>query len=235
MILECLGSESAGNSYILKADSGEVLLLEAGINFKEVKKALGYNLSGVVGCFVTHAHFDHSKYIRDFAKAGIDCYCNQDTIEKLSLQSNHRVQNMPEKKLFHIGRFTIIPFSVVHNVPCNGFLIHHPESGKILFATDAAFIPHRFTGLSHILIEANYSDEAMVSDRAVGHHMALDTALTFIRQNVSPTLRNVVLLHLSATNSDEKQFIKEVKSVAPCADVVAADKGVVVNLSINPF
>ena len=233
--MECLGSESAGNSYILKADSGEVLLLEAGINFKEVKKALDYDLSGVVGCFISHVHGDHSKYIRDFAKAGINCYCNQDTIEKLSLQDNHRVIHIPEIKLFHLGRFTIIPFSVVHSVPCNGFLIHHPDSGKILFVTDAAYIAHKFTGLSHILIEANYSDQAKVSDRAVGHHMALDTTLRFLQDNDPLKVRNVVLLHLSATSSDEKEFARQVRLICPQAMVTVADKNVVIELNKELF
>ena len=58
MKLIVLGSSSSGNCYIL--DNGkEALIIEAGIRFQEVKKALDFNLRKVVGCVVTHAHNDH--------------------------------------------------------------------------------------------------------------------------------------------------------------------------------
>lgn len=62
MELKVLGSSSSGNCYII--DNGkEALILEAGVRFQEVKKALGYNLRKVVGCLITHRHQDHAKYI----------------------------------------------------------------------------------------------------------------------------------------------------------------------------
>ncbi|MEB3374489.1 hypothetical protein SFC43_18645 [Bacteroides sp. CR5/BHMF/2] len=48
MKLIVLGSSSSGNCYIL--DNGtESLIIEAGIRFQEVKKALDFNLRKVVG------------------------------------------------------------------------------------------------------------------------------------------------------------------------------------------
>lgn len=234
MVLHCLGSESKGNLYLLVADNGDVLIIEAGLHFTEVKKALGFDLSGIIGTIVTHCHSDHCKYVNDFTRAGIDVYCNMDTIEKLNLKNNHRV-TMYNEAAFSLGSFTIRPFPVKHTVPCYGFLIAHKESSKILFITDAAWVPQAFSRVSHILIEANYSDEAMVNNHGLGAHMELSTALDFIRANSSPDLRNVVLLHMSAINSDERKFVDAVKAVTPHADVVAADKGVTVNLNTYPF
>ena len=69
MELKVLGSSSSGNCYIL--DNGkEALILEAGVRFKEVKKALGYNLRKVVGCLITHRHQDHAKYIKAMVDNG---------------------------------------------------------------------------------------------------------------------------------------------------------------------
>ena len=69
MELKVLGSSSNGNCYIL--DNGkEALLLEAGVRFQEVKKALGYNLRKVVGCLITHRHNDHAKYIKAMVDNG---------------------------------------------------------------------------------------------------------------------------------------------------------------------
>ena len=61
MHLKCLGSSSAGNCYLLTSDSGETLILDCGIPIKEIKKGLNWDITGVVGCVVSHAHNDHNK------------------------------------------------------------------------------------------------------------------------------------------------------------------------------
>ena len=71
MKLIIIGSSSKGNSYALQSDSGEILLIEAGIPLKEVKRAIGYKTSKVVGCITSHVHSDHAKYIPEYLKAGI--------------------------------------------------------------------------------------------------------------------------------------------------------------------
>lgn len=229
-----LSSESKGNLYILTSDTGETLILEAGIRLQEVRQALGFSLIGVDGCLVSHAHQDHARYLKEYMNAGIDCYTSQDTIDHLQMK-HHRLNVIKSHTMFHIGAFTIVPMSVPHTIPCLAFLIHHQESGKILFATDCQTIPYRFRELTSILVEANYSDEADTTGHGIGAHMALDTALDFIKDHVTPSLRNVVLLHLSFTNSDEREFIHQVKQVAPHADVTVADKDITVNLNIHPF
>lgn len=55
MLLKCVSSSSKGNSYVLESDN-EILLLEAGIKLLEVKKAIGFQVSKVVGCIVSHEH-----------------------------------------------------------------------------------------------------------------------------------------------------------------------------------
>ena len=64
MRLNVLGSGSEGNTYLVNCD-GEILILDCGISLKEAKIALNFDLTNVVGCFVTHNHFDHSKYRKD--------------------------------------------------------------------------------------------------------------------------------------------------------------------------
>lgn len=232
MTLTILGSESLGNCYLLQS-ADEVIIIEAGIRCDILKQALDYNFTNVVGCLVSHGHGDHAKYAKEYAKNGIDIYSSIDTIRMLNLDG-YRFNRFKEE-MFMLGSFVIFPFQVPHGVTCHGFLINHIESGKILFVTDASHIPHKFNSLTHICIEANYSDAAMVNTRAMGHHMALDTALSFIADNDPHKVRNIILLHLSATNSDERQFVTAVKSIAPHADVHIADTGVVVNLNKHPF
>ena len=232
MNLKVLGSESAGNGYILESDT-EALILEAGVRIQFLKKALNYDLSKVVGCVITHAHGDHSKCARDYMRSGIDLYASQETMDAKFLDG-HRAKIYSEKP-FKLGGFTIKPFRVPHGVPCFGFLIQHQESGLILFVTDAAYIPYQFNNLNHILIEANYDESAIMTDRAVGHHMSLETCMGFIEKNDMSYVRNIVLLHLSSGNSDSILFAKSIIKVAPRADVFIADRGLEVNLNKFPF
>ena len=43
MLLRCCGSSSAGNSYALISNSGEILAIEAGCKFLDFKKMIGRN------------------------------------------------------------------------------------------------------------------------------------------------------------------------------------------------
>lgn len=67
MKFRCLGSGSSGNCYILENDS-EALIIEAGIPFMTVKKALDFNISKIVGVVVSHSHGDHAKYAGEYER-----------------------------------------------------------------------------------------------------------------------------------------------------------------------
>lgn len=55
MHLTVLGSGSNGNTYLLESND-EVLILDCGISLIEVKKSLNFDLSKIVGCFISHSH-----------------------------------------------------------------------------------------------------------------------------------------------------------------------------------
>ena len=65
MILTCLASGSSGNCYVLKDNKGKMLLLDAGIPIKKIKKGCGWKVSDIVGCVATHKHRDHSEAVSD--------------------------------------------------------------------------------------------------------------------------------------------------------------------------
>lgn len=56
MKLKCLGSSSAGNCYLLTSNNGETLILDCGIPIKEIKKGLDWNIRGIRGMIISHAH-----------------------------------------------------------------------------------------------------------------------------------------------------------------------------------
>lgn len=53
--LKCLGSGSSGNCYLLSSET-ETLILDCGIPIMEIKKGLNFNLGGIKGVLITHAH-----------------------------------------------------------------------------------------------------------------------------------------------------------------------------------
>ncbi len=56
MRLKCLGSSSAGNCYLLTSNRGETLILDCGIGIKEIKKGLNWDIRGIKGVIISHAH-----------------------------------------------------------------------------------------------------------------------------------------------------------------------------------
>ncbi len=241
MRLKVLGSGSSGNCYILENDS-EALIIEAGISFLEVKKALNFNVMKIVGVLASHIHGDHAKYIEEYKRAGIKHFTPYDMSHHISAEYNF------------MGNFRIKDFANSdksgrwrHNnsdgseCPCYGFHITHPEIGSLVYATDTEYVRWRFKGVNHILCEANYDmqfvdrEEPNYEHRLRGH-MSLPTALDFISTNDNPALRNVVLIHLSDKCGDPVVFQKRAKEVLKYdTDVYVAHKGLEINLDLCPF
>lgn len=245
MKLSILGSGSSGNCYIIQNDK-EALIIECGVNIGLVKKALDFNVSKVSGCVSTHRHSDHFGKAKDIIGSGIDLYASGGTFENSGL-SGHHVKIMKSLKKYHIGNFMVVPFDVKHDVPEPfGFLIDHPETGRLLFLTDSFYVPQTFSGLNHILVEVNYDPDildhntlngsipAFVRNRILSSHMSIDTCLDMLKANDLTNVNNIVLLHLSDGNSDEKSFIDKVKN-ATGKNVIAANKGMEINFDKVPF
>lgn len=213
MEIRCLGSSSRGNCYILKG-SAETLIIEAGIPFFEIKKALDFNLSQVVGAVVSHKHKDHCKSIVNLLQCGIRTISTSEAFEK---KSPFAIIGENTKGI-KIGNFKIIPLAVNHDCDCFGYLIQHPECGKIGFFTDTYDIPFKLPQLDYLMIEANYSmsilDENLyegkihgaLRQRIIHSHYSFDKALLQIKEQKD--LKAVILLHLSSENSSKGEFIR---------------------------
>ena len=64
-----LGSSSLANGYLL-FNGKEALVIECGVRMSNVKRLLGFDIS-VINCVLsTHAHRDHSKYVKEYLNAG---------------------------------------------------------------------------------------------------------------------------------------------------------------------
>lgn len=246
MRLIILGSSSKGNCYIL-SNGKEALIIEAGIRLSEVKKALRFNLSMIVGAIVTHEHNDHAGYLKDFVAAGITVLALEGVFASKGISKTASfTKRITPGKGYKVGAFKIIPFSVRHDVPCVGYLIEHPDMGKLLFVTDTMMLEYTFPGLNHILLEANYADRILseniengtvqpfFGERVMKSHMELETTKEILQSNDLSGVRNIVLIHLSSGNSNAKMFTEEVTKVTGKI-VYAATKGLELDLSLIPY
>lgn len=248
MLLKVLGSSSAGNCYLLDGET-ECLVLEAGLPFKDVKKALDFNVNKIVGVVASHSHKDHFGHAEDYLKSGIKVYANKETHKTLSKEYDSQII-IRAGYWYQIGGFNVTVFECEHDVECFGYIIKHDEMGSLLFATDTSFIKYNFKklNLNHIMIEANYSGK-MVNEylekgaidrtrvnRIMQTHMELETAKEFIKANKTASLDSITLLHLSDGNSNAEQFKREIQEVVGnTVKVNVADKNVTINLDLFPF
>ena len=239
MKLKVLGSGSSGNCYILENDN-EALIIEAGLPFMKVKKALNFNVMKIKAVLITHIHSDHHFYWFQYARAGIPVF-EPFRLDGSNLEfDNSQFRVMAFDNRDKSGRW-------LHNnsdgseCPCYGFHITHPEIGSLVYATDTEYVRWRFKAVNHILCEANYDmqfvdrDEPNYEHRLRGH-MSLDTALEFMSTNDNPALRNVVLIHLSDKSGDPALFKQKTEeTIKYGADVYVAEKGLEISLDLCPF
>ena len=241
MELVVIGSSSKGNGYVLNGTS-EALCIEAGTKLMETKKALGFDLRKVRGCIVTHQHNDHSRYAKEYADAGIRVLALADVLEAKGITRNAMAITLGNA--YKLGGFVVTPFALQHDVPCVGYLIQHSECGKVVFITDTFACNYRFKGVNNYLLEANYSDEILeanieagrvspaMRDRLLTSHFELSNSIRFLLTSDRTALQKVVLVHLSDGNSNEAQFVQQVRE-AIGKPVFAAKSGMVLQLNAS--
>lgn len=182
----------------------EALIIDAGVRFKEVKKALGFQVRKIAGVVITHKHGDHAAYAHEYMEAGIPVF---QPYGAKSLRQSIRC-----------GGFKIQSWEAVHNVPCVGYLIDHDDFGRLLYATDTEYVRYKFKGVTHFLIEANYSQEYVDPDKAnyrhiLTGHQELQTAIGCIKANQSEKTKHIILCHLSADNASPEAFKTAVEAI----------------------
>lgn len=229
MKLKCIATGSTGNCYTLTSDSGETLILDCGIPIKEIKKGLNWNIKDVVGVLCTHQHLDHSKSVEEFIDMGIPVCRPYEVLLMNQFLVNSYFTVRPFDLTTIDGRWTHTNADG-SECPCYGFLITHPEMGRLLYITDCEFIKWRFKDIDHILLGVNY-DKEMVdrsnpakNNHVFRGHLEIGTACDFVKANYSDNLQNVIMCHLSSENSDRDSFIEKMKKVACGANVDVAER-----------
>lgn len=222
MTFTSLASSSRGNCYVA-SDGETAILLECGISFRRIKKELGFDLSTIRGCLVSHEHKDHAKSVMDMIKSGIEVFASEGTAEALDCALITPVEAGAQ---FRVGSLEIMPFRTWHDAkePL-GFLIYSRQDGeRLVFATDTVNLGHTFPGVNLLALEANYDKDILdrcermpekVRHRVTNSHMEIQTLCRYLRTLDLSECRALYLLHLSNAASSEGYFIERVRQVVP--------------------
>ena len=217
-------SSSAGNLYEIISVSGSKLLIEAGVKWKKILKALEYDLSNIEGCLISHGgHQDHSVAIKDVLRAGIPVYASDSSFEAHGLLNDRRTYPVSNKHLIRLDSFEIFCFDVNHDVPTLGFIVREKATREfLLFCTDTAYITQRFNyPFSIIMLECAYNKEYLqhrvdtktineeLATRLLTSHMEEKETLRYLQDfcNLSKC-KEIHLLHQSADNINKKRIKK---------------------------
>lgn len=224
MNIKTVGSGSDGNCYLVKGSSNSSLLLDAGISFKEMQKAIKFKTFSIKGVLITHEHMDHAGYIKEYMNNGLEIYMTQGTKDALQLPDDYRLHIIDIKKPFMIDEFHIMAIDTIHDAkePC-GFVIGY-EDKKLLYATDTMYLKYKIPNLTHIMLEANYEYDLLqeriesgeivksLGSRIMKTHMSLDTAIKYLNSIDKSKLDTIIIIHLSKNNAKWNLFKERLQS-----------------------
>lgn len=245
MNIHILGSNSFGNCYVLETAT-EALILEAGVRMSNVKKALRWQMRKVVGAVISHQHNDHAGYVAEMVASGVMVLAPKEVFSSHGLDGKSFTKEIVGGKGYKLGNFKVLAVPVRHDVPCLGYVIQHPDMGKLLFITDTVTFDYVVPGLNTVMIEANYADDIVAENIANGDmpeamrprlfnsHMEIEQTKAILADNDLSEVGNIILIHLSDGNADEQRFIREVQEQTGKI-VYAANAGMTIDISLKPY
>lgn len=203
--LKIIGSSSKGNCYILKSNTTSIML-DCGC-----KKIIDEDLTDIDGIVLTHRHLDHIgaiPKIKDLYKNKY--YANKDTLDVLPILNKDKIEVVSGEK-FQIKDFSLVPFELLHDVPCYGYLIKDNISKcKFLYVTDTGLIDYEFRDIDFFLVESNCDEELLTYDdykeiRLYDTHLSMQQVATFLGKNVNHNTKKIILGHISRNEKDYKK------------------------------
>lgn len=219
MELQCLGTGSRGNCYILKTDN-RYILLDAGLPIKKIVKKI--NLNDLSFAFISHEHNDHSEAMYQLSQRGVQVIFGGQTKDW---------QKRQIKKYFNGNVYT---FGVEHGEAiCNACVIEDVED-TILYATDFNLCKWdlRMFHFTSVIVECNFVEHLITQNminsnpkfkRQINTHLGLNGLELFLGKLNLDKCKEIILVHRSTDDSIYCQsevmmhiFSKYLKPVGIC-------------------
>jgi phosphoribosyl 1,2-cyclic phosphodiesterase len=218
-------SSSSGNLYTLTARDGKCLMIECGVPWRKLQESLRYDLSGIVGCVLTHNHLDHSKAVAAVMVAGIDVYASAGTFEAVGVNGDRRAKRIPERTLTEVGGFHVIAYPAHHDAEEPLLFIVGYDGKYMLFATDTSHLTQRFDmPFKIIALECAYDKNILqkrvdtgdinesLAKRLLSSHMEKRNCISYLAEYCDLSqCEEIHLLHMSGDNIDKEQARMEIE------------------------
>lgn len=221
-MVDVLASSSSGNA-VLVTDGDRRLLFDAGLPFPALQAALDYRVTSLDGVLITHEHQDHAKAIPGLLKHGVSVYATGGTIDALKLPRHHRLYVIAPLLPFVVRGWNVVAFPTKHDAAEPVGFIAAGSRVKAAYLTDTAFSEYRFHGVTHVMIEANYSQEILDRrlasgdlpeaqwQRVVLNHLSVERAIDLLLASDLRRCVEITLLHMSDGNSHAEDFRSQVE------------------------
>lgn len=221
-----IASSSKGNSILVGGD----LLLDAGVHVQSIRNVVGFRVTSLVGCLLTHEHSDHARGVSGLLKLGVTVYASRGTVEALDLW-HHRLVAIDSDWQGVVGGWSVQAFPVRHDA-AEPLAFSATRGGiRVLYVTDTATLP--FLGdqlpFTHVLIEANHRASDLVwhieagdsrATRVAANHMSIEAALKSLEAIPMVPDAQVWLTHMSNRYGNAREFAGEVLSRRRDAGIV---------------
>lgn len=219
-------SGSAGNLYVVVANNGRRLIIDPGVTWKKLQRALAYDLSNIDGALCSHEHNDHSKAARDVLRAGIGVYASRGTLEAVGISDHRKAHSFDDCNRLIVKGFDVMCFEAHHDAAEPLLYVIRSGDECLLFATDTSHIKQRFNiPFSIIAIECSYDIGILqgrvesrdinqtLAERLLTSHQEKQTAMKYLVNYCDLSrCREIHLLHLSNDNIDKEQAKKDFES-----------------------
>lgn len=211
------------------------MLIDAGLSCRDTTRRLasrGVDAASICAIVITHAHGDHTRGAAGLSrKHGVPVYATPTTWGEWAAPEV-AWRPLAAGRSNDVCGFRFVPFAVSHDAAETlAFRIETAE-GVIGFATDIGEVPpdleKRFRDCRVIVIESNYAAGLLrvspyaASTRArigsASGHLSNEALAAFIRSGLGPSVRCLVLAHLSRVNN-----VPEIAELA-CREALA-DRG----------
>lgn len=204
-------------SLLVEADSCRVLLDTPPEISLLLDQARVFELSAIL---LSHEHFDHIGGLTEFEywNQVLPIFAGYDVLPRLRLtprlEERALLSGFYAHTQLHFGSLQVMPFRVLHHVPCYGFALE-AEGKRIVHFTDSApdlSLLHR-----QLAQEADIVIFHTPQFDSHPHHFSVQEVITLVQEH---DLRGAVLTHINHNNLAHEELVER---VAPYHITVAFD------------
>lgn len=215
-----LASGSKGNAAYVEG-GGVRLLIDAGLSCRDLERrlaAVGASPDGLDAILVTHEHEDHVRGLDRFAaRHGAPVFANEGTAAVVERQCRLSGREAPPFTLFEsrvpfaLGGLTVTPVRISHDTAEPVAYTLDDGAARLGYFTDLGFVSDEvaaaLAACDALVLESNHDLEMLrhsgrpypLVARIAGEsgHLSNDQACEAVARCAAPTLRALVLAHLS--------------------------------------